>query len=102
VLQLSPACAALVTDALEIPDLALPTLPLVKGDAISASIAAASIVAKVTRDRMMSAYAEEFPEYAWHTNRGYPTQEHYEALELHGPTILHRMTFNGVGFFHQH
>lgn len=96
---LDPAPGALVTDALALPGETRPVLPLIKADAISASVAAASILAKVTRDRLMEAYAEEFPEYNWHTNRGYPTSDHYEAIGRHGPTILHRMTFNGVGFF---
>ena len=47
----------------------------------------------------MAAYAEEFPQYGWERNRGYPTADHYAALSEHGPTILHRMTFQGVGFF---
>lgn len=96
---LSPEPGALVTDALTLPGETRPILPLVKGDAISASVAAASILAKVTRDRLMDAYSEEFPEYGWRSNRGYPTPDHYQALEKHGPCILHRMTFNGVGFF---
>jgi len=91
--------AALVTDALDIPALGIPIHPIVKGDAKSASIAAASILAKVTRDRLMDAYHGEFPAYGWDRNRGYPTQDHYDALRAHGPTVLHRLTFNGVGFF---
>ena len=90
---------ALVTDALEIPGCALPALPLVKGDQISSSVSAASILAKVTRDRLMGLYHHEFPEFAWHTNMGYGTEEHWTALHAHGPTILHRMTYEGVGFF---
>lgn len=97
--QLSPQPGALITDALSFANERRPVLPLVKGDTLSASIAAASILAKVTRDRMMDAYAREFPEYGWEHNRGYPTPEHYAAIEAHGPTTLHRMTFAGVGFF---
>ncbi len=97
--QLNPAPAGLVTDALTLPAIALPTVPLVKGDRRSASIAAASILAKTVRDAMMDAYAEEFPEYNWQRNRGYPTPDHYQAIERHGPCSLHRMSFNGVGFF---
>lgn len=97
--MLDPQPGALVTDALTFPGDERPTLPLVKGDAICASISAASILAKVTRDRLMAAYAEEFPQYGWERNRGYPTADHYAALSEHGPTILHRMTFQGVGFF---
>lgn len=90
---------ALVTDALEIPAVLLPTLALVKGDQKSVSVAAASILAKVTRDRLMDIYHDEFPEYGWNSNRGYPTPDHYAALERHGPTTLHRFSFSGVGFF---
>ena len=90
---------ALVTDALDIPALALPIHPIVKGDQKSASIAAASILAKVTRDRMMDQWHKEFPQYAWDRNRGYPTADHYRALRRNGPTILHRLSFSGVGFF---
>lgn len=90
---------ALVTDALDIPALALPTHAIIKGDAISASIAAASILAKTHRDAMMERYHTLFPEYGWDENRGYPTAEHYAAIEHHGPTSLHRLTFRGVGFF---
>lgn len=90
---------ALVTDALDIPALALPIHPIIKGDAKSASIAAASILAKVTRDRLMDAWHAEFPEYGWDRNRGYPTEDHYTALRAHGPTSVHRLTFGGVGFF---
>ncbi|MCB2153467.1 ribonuclease HII [bacterium] len=92
---------ALVTDALTLPSVPLPQLPIIKGDSKSSSIAAASILAKVTRDRMMDRYHEEFPLYGWDRNRGYATADHYEALEKYGPTSLHRMTFNGVGFFSQ-
>jgi len=98
--QISPPPGALVTDALDLPREAVPQLPLVKGDQISASIAAASILAKVTRDRMMQAYAEEFPEYNWASNKGYPTEDHYAAIGEHGPCTLHRLSFRGVDFFH--
>lgn len=97
--QLNPPPGALVTDALQIPALPLPQLPIVKGDSKSMSIAAASILAKVTRDRLMDAYHEQFPEYGWDRNRGYPTEDHYQAVAQHGATVLHRLTFSGVGFF---
>lgn len=89
----------LVTDYLEIPAIGLPTLSLIKGDCKSVSVASASILAKVTRDRMMDVYHEEFPFYGWNSNKGYSTPDHYAALALHGPSSLHRTTFNGVGFF---
>lgn len=91
---------AIVTDALEVPSALLPTLPLIKGDRRSASVAAASILAKTSRDAMMDLYHAEFPEYGWDRNRGYPTADHRAALERLGPTVLHRMSFGGVGFFH--
>lgn len=97
--QLAVQPIGFVTDCLTIPGEARPQLPIVKGDSISASIAAASILAKVTRDRLMDVYAQEFPEYGWTENRGYPTESHYAAITEHGPTTLHRMTFRGVDFF---
>ena len=66
---------------------------VVKGDAKSLSIAAASIIAKVTRDRMMRALAREFPQYAWERNKGYGVEAHRRALDLHGVTPHHRRSF---------
>jgi ribonuclease HII len=71
----------------------LKTKTVVKGDAKSFSIAAASIIAKVTRDRIMEEAAKEYPEYSWHLNKGYPTRAHREAVKKHGASPLHRMTF---------
>jgi ribonuclease HII len=73
-----------------------PSVAIVAGDAKSRSIAAASIVAKVTRDRIMADYAREHPGYGWETNKGYPTPEHYRALNALGPTALHRRSFAPV------
>ncbi|MFZ5760784.1 MAG: ribonuclease HII [Thermodesulfobacteriota bacterium] len=69
---------------------------LVKGESKSASIAAASIVAKVTRDRIMAEYHERFPLYHFQKHKGYPTLEHKEILRQHGPCPIHRLTFAGV------
>ncbi|VFQ45732.1 ribonuclease HII [Desulfoluna butyratoxydans] len=69
---------------------------LVKGDSRSASIASASIVAKVIRDRMMAEYAETYPEYGFAGHKGYPTKAHKEAIATFGPTPIHRKTFRGV------
>ncbi|MBM3514024.1 MAG: ribonuclease HII [Alphaproteobacteria bacterium] len=69
---------------------------VVCGDALSLSIAAASIVAKVTRDRIMSKLAAEFPVYGWHTNKGYGTVDHRNALQLYGVTPHHRRSFAPV------
>ncbi len=71
----------------------IPYTPLIKGDAFSISIAAASIVAKVTRDRLMVAYDEIYPEYGFSRNKGYGTAEHVEALKKYGPCPIHRMSF---------
>ncbi len=76
------------------PDPAWPYETLVKGDARCHAIAAASIVAKVTRDRMMHALHAQFPHYGWLRNVGYPTKEHRAALATHGPSPLHRRSFN--------
>ncbi|HEX8585440.1 MAG TPA: ribonuclease HII [Allosphingosinicella sp.] len=73
-----------------------PSLAIVAGDAKCRSIAAASIVAKVTRDRIMFDYAREHPGYGWETNKGYPTPQHYRALDALGPTPLHRRSFAPV------
>lgn len=69
---------------------------IVKGDAKSFSIAAASIIAKVTRDRMMCELAREFPQYGWERNKGYPVEAHRNALKIHGPTPHHRRSFAPV------
>lgn len=72
---------------------------LVKGESKSASIAAASILAKVHRDRLMTALHERYPQYGWLKNKGYPTRDHREAIARFGPCPLHRMTFRGVREF---
>lgn len=70
--------------------------PIVKGDAISLSIAAASIIAKHTRDTIMLAHAETWPHYGWHTNMGYGSAKHLVALREHGPCLIHRRSFAPV------
>ena len=75
------------------PDSPWPYQTVIKGDAHSHAIAAASIVAKVTRDRLMHLLHEEFPAYGWLANVGYPTKAHYAALAAHGPTPYHRRSF---------
>jgi ribonuclease HII len=74
----------------------VPCLPVRKGDVVTVSVAAASVVAKVTRDRMMDRYHRRFPDYGFDTNRGYGTQRHWDALWKLGPTPIHRMSFNHV------
>ena len=73
-----------------------PVTCIVKGDAKSLSIAAASIVAKVSRDAMMDGYDRAFPQYGFAAHKGYPTKEHKRALKIHGPSPIHRMSFRPV------
>ena len=70
-----------------------PVIPIIKGDAKSFSIAAASILAKVTRDRIMKNLAIDYPDYLWEQNKGYPTKQHREIIKRVGPCQLHRKTF---------
>ena len=79
--------------------LELPQKALIKGESKSASIAAASIIAKVVRDQLMVDYHQEFPNYNFAKHKGYPTKEHRRALEYHGPCSIHRKTFKGVREF---
>lgn len=74
-------------------DFLVPVETVVKGDSLSANIAAASVLAKVTRDDIMLAMAEEFPGYGFEVHKGYGTKAHYEALRQLGPSPIHRMTF---------
>jgi ribonuclease HII len=85
-----------LTDFVAVPGLRCPQRNLVEGDRRSASVAAASIIAKVTRDRIMEAADREFPAYGFARHKGYATPEHREALERHGPCPLHRRTFAGI------
>ncbi|HBI57213.1 MAG TPA: ribonuclease HII [Firmicutes bacterium] len=88
----------LLVDALEPEDLAarVKLEGLIKGDSLCASIAAASIVAKVYRDRLMVWYHKTYPQYNFYKNKGYPTREHYQALQKYGCCPLHRRSFRGV------
>ena len=74
-------------------DFGLPVRTVVKGDSLSASIAAASVLAKVTRDDIMLEMAKEYPEYGFEVHKGYGTKAHYEALRAHGHSAIHRLTF---------
>jgi ribonuclease HII len=74
-------------------DFGLPVKTVVHGDSLSANIAAASILAKVTRDDVMLLMAEDYPQYSFEVHKGYGTKAHYEALAQHGPCPIHRMTF---------
>lgn len=83
----------LLNDAVTIPQVSIRQVPIIKGDAKSASIAAASIVAKVTRDRLMVQYDELYPRYGFASNVGYGAAAHIEALKKYGPTPIHRKSF---------
>lgn len=83
----------LLLDAVELKDVSIAQNSVIKGDAKSLSIAAASIVAKVTRDRMMVEYHSQYPYYAFDSNKGYGTKAHYEGISEHGITPIHRKTF---------
>jgi ribonuclease HII len=85
-----------LTDYVTVPGLRCPQRNLVEGDRRSASVAAASIIAKVTRDRIMEEADREYPVYGFGRHKGYPTPEHRTALELYGPCALHRLTFAGI------
>lgn len=74
-------------------DFGLPVKTVVKGDSLSANIAAASILAKVTRDNLMMELAQQYPEYGFEIHKGYGTKAHYEALRTYGPCPIHRKTF---------
>jgi ribonuclease HII len=88
--------AMVLVDGNRCPRWERPSVAIVDGDAKCRSIAAASIVAKVTRDRIMLEHARQHPGYGWETNKGYPTPEHCRALDALGPTALHRRSFAPV------
>lgn len=83
----------LLNDAVTIPKIRIKQIPIIKGDAKSISIAAASIIAKVTRDRLMIAYDKIFPQYVFAGNKGYGSMEHIKVLKKIGPSIIHRTSF---------
>lgn len=91
--KLSVRPQILLNDAVTIPQIEIPQVPIIKGDAKSVSIAAASIIAKVTRDRLMKEYDKIMPEYGFASNKGYGSAGHIEALKKHGASPIHRATF---------
>ena len=95
-LNVRPVPRYLLIDALRLDRLNIPQKPIVKGDERSVSIAAASILAKVTRDRIMKVYGEMYPRYNFQKNKGYGTPEHLSMIRRHGPSPVHRKTFRGV------
>jgi ribonuclease HII len=93
---LQPAADFLLIDAVKIKQSPLPQLSIIRGDGLSASIAAASILAKTYRDELMYGFHLEYPQYGFSSHVGYATAQHLDALRQHGSCLLHRKTFNGV------
>ena len=91
--QLSEVPDILLNDAVTIPGVSIKQVPIIKGDAKSISIAAASIIAKVSRDRLMAEYDKIYPEYGFASHKGYGAQSHIEAIKRLGATPIHRKTF---------
>lgn len=91
--KLTPSPDLLLNDAVTIPSVSIRQVPIIKGDAKSISIACASIIAKVTRDRLMEQYDEIYPEYGFASNKGYGSGTHIEALKKYGKCAIHRDTF---------
>lgn len=95
-LALDPAPDVVLIDGLKVPRFPIKQQALVKGDSLSLSIAAASVIAKVTRDRLMLEAAQKYPQYGFEKHKGYGTKQHMAALEKHGPCPLHRRSFAPV------
>ena len=93
---LSPAADYLLIDALNLKQSPLPQKSIIKGDSISASIAAASVIAKTYRDDLMRAYDVEYPNYGFAGHKGYGAATHFAAIRQHGPCLIHRRSFRGV------
>jgi ribonuclease HII len=94
--NLHPHPDFLLIDGNFITEAKYPQLSIIKGDTLSVSIAAASVIAKVTRDRIMGKYHAIYPAYGFNRHKGYPTREHREAIKSHGCCPIHRKTFKGV------
>lgn len=95
-LRLQPTAEFALTDGFGVDGLGMPNLAIWKGDRIAACVAAASVIAKVTRDRLMGGWHEELPDYAFDIHKGYCTPLHQERLEVHGPSHIHRWCFENV------
>jgi ribonuclease HII len=95
--RLDPRPSYAITDGFPIKRLPVPSLAIKKGDRVSASVAAASIIAKVVRDRAMRRLHRRYPEFGFVRNKGYGTAEHWRALRDVGPSPVHRLSFKGVG-----
>lgn len=94
--KLSAPPDILIIDALSLPSVPIRQLSPIKGESVSASVAAASIIAKVTRDTIMLDYHRQYPDYNFEKHKGYSTKEHLEMIRLHGPCPIHRKTFHRV------
>ncbi|MHC1758642.1 MAG: ribonuclease HII [Negativicutes bacterium] len=92
-LQMGHPFDLVLSDAMPLPDLSVPCIPIIHGDALCATIAAASIVAKVVRDRIMEEMDAEYPAYGFRQHKGYGTVEHMKAIEKYGPCAIHRQSF---------
>ncbi|WP_447969074.1 ribonuclease HII [Nitrospira sp. M1] len=86
----------LLIDAVDVPHVSIPQRAIIKGDSLSLTIAAASIIAKVTRDRIMNEYHDRYPQYQFHIHKGYPTPQHLQLLTQYGPCQGHRQSFRPV------
>ena len=93
---LNPPFDFVLSDAMPLPELAVPCVPIIHGDALSASIAAASVIAKVERDRIMAELDLQFPLYGFCRHKGYGTPEHMKALAQYGPCSIHRRSFEPI------
>jgi ribonuclease HII len=94
--QLDPCADFLLIDAVQLKEAGLPQKAIIHGDSISASIAAASVIAKTYRDALMRSFHEVYPQYNFAKHVGYSTREHLEAVRTHGPCRIHRMSFHGT------
>jgi len=94
--NLETAPQIVLSDALSVQKSAAPVLPIIKGDELSISIAAASIIAKVTRDRIMEKFDLIYSQYGFKNNKGYGTKKHFECIKKYGPCAIHRLSFRGV------
>ena len=91
--KISPMPDFALIDGNMVRNIPIPAQSIVKGDSLSASVSAASILAKVSRDRLLKEYDAQFPEYGFLKHKGYPTKAHYEAIEKYGPCVHHRLSF---------
>ncbi|MES0335141.1 MAG: ribonuclease HII [Candidatus Magnetobacterium sp. LHC-1] len=99
VLQLNHPPDILLIDALRLPDIDIRQVAIIKGDSKSASIAAASIVAKVLRDSFMLAYHQQYPQYGFNSHKGYGTKHHMDMIRTHGPCPIHRRSFAPISTY---